>query len=470
MNKKLIGIILLVALVASGLTGAAHAAPPKKYYYGPCDYDSKIPKEWAPLQNYMFGMNECLGPVKVVPARLTSTKPKTKISAAQTLTSLETCKIKNDPNTYRTRAFPNSSQEEMSKWRTHPGPNTTIQVVPIFTPDAQVQPGSTPQKDYGKYFKFLTDYFRYASDGPSTFKIRVPDSYVEFPKALTQYTITHHASQEQQEKQRALGREIISAVDSKIDFAGADMVLVVVPAETKFNVMEQGGLGFAEADGQQLRLMSFGEQYTLSDAIKNNRGFMAPMWWMHELYHIGTGLEDHNGSNYWQNMRSTDPKEPGMGNWGLMSMSKTELTTWEKWLIGLTMDSQVRCSAMNAASTHWLVPSSVKSTKSKLLVVPISETKVVVVESIRAAGLNYMLPKESEGALVYTVDTSIADSEYGFKVISGSKKPISRQPFILSDAPLKKGQSVVIEGIKITNVEWGEFGDVIKVEPSTSGK
>ena len=76
----------------------------------------------------------------------------------------------------------------------------------------------------------------------------------------------------------------------------------------------------------------------------------------------------------------------------------------------------------------------------------------------------------AEGALVYTVDTSIADSEYGFKVISGSKKPISRQPFILSDAPLKKGQSVVIEGIKITNVEWGEFGDVIKVEPSTSGK
>jgi hypothetical protein len=89
----------------------------------------------------------------------------------------------------------------------------------------------------------------------------------------------------------------------------------------------------------------------------------------------------------------------------------------------------------------------------------------VVVESIRAAGLNYMLPKESEGALVYTVDTSKTDSEYGLKVVSGSKSPISRQPFILSDAPLKKGQSVLVDGIKITNVEWGDFGDVIKVEP-----
>lgn len=465
MNKKFIGTILVVVLAAAGLSSAANAAPAKKYFYGPCDFDPKISKEWAPLQNYMFGMNECLGPVKVVPAKLTTSKPKTKITSVQSLEGLEKCKIENSSNTGQTRAFPNSSQKEMANWRTHPGPNTTIQVVPIFTSDAQVQSGSTPQKDYGKYFKFLTDYYKYASDGLSSFKIRVPDSYIEFPKALTPYTITHHASQEQQEKQRALGKEIISAVDSKIDFVGADMVLVVVPAETKFNVMEQGGLGFAEADGQQLRLMSFAQQYTLKDSIKNNRGFMAPMWWMHELYHIGTNLEDHNGSNYWQNMRSTDPNEPGMGNWGLMSMSKTELTTWEKWLVGLTLDSQVRCSSTEVSSTHWIVPSSVKSTKSKLLVLPVSNTKVVVVESIRAAGLNYMLPKESEGALVYTVDTSIADSEYGFKVISGSKKPISRQPFILSDAPLKKGQSVTVEGVKITNVEWGEFGDVIKVEP-----
>ena len=465
MFKKLIGVLLLAALAGAALSSAANAAPSKKYFYGPCDFDPKISKEWAPLQNYMFGIYECLGPVKVLPAKLTSSKPRTKVTAVQNLELLEKCKIENSSNSNQTRAFPNSSQKEMARWRLHPGPNTTIQVVPIFTPDAQVQSGSTPQRDYGKYFKFLTDYYKYVSDGPSTFRIRVPENYIEFPKALTPYTITHHASQEQQEKQRALGKEIIAAVDSKIDFVGADMVLVVVPAETKFNVMEQGGLGFAEADGQQLRLMSFAQQYTLKDGIKRNRGFMAPMWWMHELYHIGTNLEDHNGSNYWQNMQSTDPAEAGMGNWGLMSMSKTELTTWEKWLIGLTLDSQVRCASTSNPSLHWIVPSSVKSTKSKLLVIPISSTKVVVIESIRAAGLNYMLPKESEGALVYTVDTSIADSEYGFKVISGSKKPISREPFILSDAPLKKGQSVSVEGVKITNVEWGEFGDVIKVEP-----
>lgn len=465
MLRKLIGLLLVALLVGLCTSNSASAASPKKYMYGPCEFDSKIPKEWAPLQNYMLNMNECLGPVKVVASTLTKMKPKTAISSPQSLLNLEKCKIENAANTTRTRAFPNASQKNDNSWRMHPGPNTVIQVVPIFTSDAPVQNGSTPQKDYGKYFKFLTDYFKYASDGPSNFRIRVPESYVEFPKPLTPYGMTHHASDAQMSRQRDLGKEIIAAVDSQIDFTGSDMVLVVVPAETKFSVMEQGGLGSAQADGTQLRLISFGEQYTLKDSIQNNRGFMAPMWWMHELYHIGPGLEDHNGSNYWQNERSTDPNEPGMGNWGLLSMSKTELTTWEKWLTGLTLDSQIRCADKSAGSTHWIAPTSVKTTKPKLLVIPISISKVVVVESIRAKGINYMLPKEAEGALVYTVDTAIVDSEYGFKVVTLKNKKISRQPFILSDAPLKRGQSVTVEGIKVTNVEWGDFGDVIKVEP-----
>ena len=76
-----------------------------------------------------------------------------------------------------------------------------------------------------------------------------------------------------------------------------------------------------------------------------------------------------------------------------------------------------------------------------------------------------MLPKESEGALVYTVDTSATDNEYGLKAVYSTSKKIYRQPFILSDAPLKRGESVTTNGLKITNVESGDFGDVIKVEP-----
>jgi hypothetical protein len=36
----------------------------------------------------------------------------------------------------------------------------------------------------------------------------------------------------------------------------------------------------------------------------------------------------------------------------------------------------------------------------------------------------------------------------------------------MEDASLKLGESLTLEGLKITNVEWGDFGDVIRVEPA----
>ena len=102
----------------------------------------------------------------------------------------------------------------------------------------------------------------------------------------------------------------------------------------------------------------------------------------------------------------------------------------------------------------------------KLLVIPVSTTRVIAVESQRAAGMNFKLTKESQGALVYTVD--VLDNKYdgGFEVI----KPISRKtgpkegPFIFWDAPLKINEEIRVWDFKISVVESGTFGDVVKVE------
>jgi hypothetical protein len=42
--------------------------------------------------------------------------------------------------------------------------------------------------------------------------------------------------------------------------------------------------------------------------------------------------------------------------------------------------------------------------------------------------------------------------------------PIQLGPLTLGDAPLKSGESLSIWGYKITVVESGDFGDVVKVE------
>ena len=40
----------------------------------------------------------------------------------------------------------------------------------------------------------------------------------------------------------------------------------------------------------------------------------------------------------------------------------------------------------------------------------------------------------------------------------------SRKSFFMSNAAFKSGESIVIDGVKVSVVESGTFGDVIKVE------
>lgn len=461
MLKRVLAISVSISLAGIGLAGMpTSAVAAKKYQIGPCAYEDKIPKEWESLQYFYEGMNECLGPVKIVAQNLGKNKPKTKSLTAASSKAINDCKITNINNDLR--AFPNDFQKQFNLV---PNSNTVIQVLPITTSDAPVKNGSTPTSDYGRYFKFLTDYYRYATDGPSEFEIRVPSKYLEFSKPLMPVNIGHHVSDAQLDIQRNFGKEIYTEFKSQIDFKGADMILVVVPAGTSTDSFEQGGLGWVRNDDGRMTFMSTAMPYTINKVPNRNRTSLTPMWWMHELYHIGAGLSDHNENNYWQNHRGDDPSQPGMGNWGLMSMSMTELTTWEKWVLGITKDSQVYCLSPKFISKAWLAPTEFKTKEHKMAVVPISSTKVIVIESRRAAGLDYKLPKDSEGALVYTVDVSQQDREYGYRVIS-NRPPNHSQPFVLSSAPLKKGESVTTDGVKITNVELGEFGDVIKVEPA----
>ena len=100
------------------------------------------------------------------------------------------------------------------------------------------------------------------------------------------------------------------------------------------------------------------------------------------------------------------------------------------------------------------------------LVVPIGRTKAIAIESHRAGGMNFKLNKASQGALVYLINSEDTRHGFGINVV----KPINRKTiysdrfFVLADAPLKLNESVTLEGYKITVVEAGAFGDVVKVE------
>jgi hypothetical protein len=50
------------------------------------------------------------------------------------------------------------------------------------------------------------------------------------------------------------------------------------------------------------------------------------------------------------------------------------------------------------------------------------------------------------------------------KLILPKNRSPGTVPYTFAEAPLRKGESVNYEGVKISIIESGNFGDVIKVE------
>jgi hypothetical protein len=124
----------------------------------------------------------------------------------------------------------------------------------------------------------------------------------------------------------------------------------------------------------------------------------------------------------------------------------------------------VQCKSDLTTSTHWIAPSTVQTTESKAVVIPISPTKVVAIESLRPGGLFYKHPVQSQGVIAYEIDLTKSEHGYGMKLSLPIGRTIERSELFMASAPLKQGESTLNNGYKITVVESGSFGDVVKVE------
>jgi hypothetical protein len=421
----------------------------------PTAIDPGTPTEWKAMESQFSGQK--LG-FRIKKYQLGQQRPKSLVTNKSDLLSVDACKMPDRSGDYFLRAFPSSGNEYVMVGRgAYPKPKVTIQVVPIFAEDT-AKPTRTPEEEYGKYFNFIKNWIEYSSDVPSEVLIRYPDKYLSFSKKIKPYEISHAL----RGPHPTFAKDVLAEVDSQINFSGAQMVVVVVPAGTPLDVIQQGPLGnFITQEG----VISAGSS-VYPDTYENPNllpyAVLAhPYLWLHEFFHLGIPLDDHYG------YRTSDVNsEYGMGSWTHMTPGPGggDLSIWEKWILGYIADSQVRCADKSNTSLHWLAPSSVKTTEDKALVIPLSKTKVIVIESIRAAGLYYKWPKNTWGALTYVVDVSINKHGLGMKLILPKNRSPGTVPYTFAEAPLRKGESVIYEGVKISIVESGNFGDVVKVE------
>jgi hypothetical protein len=449
-SASLITLSLLLSFVAVP-TSALTQIPKDPRVGDRCVKDPKVPKAWKEYQDFTWNYPTCPHPYRYVSGTLTSKTPKTAQSDRSELLTVDQCMIANFWGTQRAK----QARGEIL------GPNYTLQFVPFQTPDYKVK--SNPQKDYKDWVKAMEDVMNKQSDLPFNFKIIVPDKYFMIPNELKTYGVGSKSGGNMSTYLK-LAQDVVAAADPEINFAGSNTVWFVGPPNSKkihlsSLALYNQNIVTQEKTFSKSFVTGHPYAYELKNRQKSGNEFdgSGALGFMHEWGH-SSGTFTHISEVVGQ------PNQ--MMNWSVMFQKDADWLALHKWILQMISDEQVRCAPKNKVSTHWLKPSTIKGGYEKLLMIPLSSSDYLAVESIRPYGYSFKIPKCQQGALVYVASRyGQGYSERTIHIPSNTKKSKCPGQTISEKGALINGDSVSYGGVKITVVEAGDFGDVVRVEP-----
>ena len=150
----------------------------------------------------------------------------------------------------------------------------------------------------------------------------------------------------------------------------------------------------------------------------------------------------------WYTLDGTNP----YGSWDLMSnnwsTTAIELNAWNRYILGWLTDRQIQCqekSKLTSSTLNFTIESmGVDSQNSKAVMVKLDDSNILVLEARTTAGLD-VLNSNNAGVLVYKVDMKVSTIR---GMAQTYPRPGGRAD--LSDAPLRVGESITVQGVKIT--------------------
>lgn len=244
-------------------------------------------------------------------------------------------------------------------------------------------------------------------------------------------------------------QEAVTLADADVDFSTADSVIVLVPPEAS-------AIPYGPAFGASPGGGYFADGKTFANGATS--GADLPGWgsyWLnHETGHM-MGLPDLYAYQYDPN--NYPDQHRFVGDFSLMGFidgSAPGFFAFERWQLSWLDDEQIICQ-MTSDQTTTLTPIETQG-GIKAVIVPISESKALVVESRRPVGADAELVKS--GALVYLADTSIYSGKGTITVL-----PVSDDDPYRVQSPLAVGETLTVEGITVTVTASDDQSDTVQV-------
>lgn len=321
----------------------------------------------------------------------------------------------------------------------------TSQVIMVDFPDA---PAKITPKQAFENIKGVTETFSEMSYGKFNYLMEPTYKWYRMSKPATEYDPLGPTFK----KHRAYLSEALQLADPDVDFSKSESFIVLT---------DPGNVPFVA--GPAFTAISSKEAITLDNTdFYNGTGSAADlawfgfMWANHELSNTLAlvdlyAFESEDTKNNFDQFRFT-------GNFSYMGDLSPEslapgLFAFERWNLGWLEDDQIICSTANTITQ--LITPVAESGGIKAVIVPITSTKVVVVESRRPLGIDRNLKKS--GALVYVVDSTV---ESGLGPIQVYPIDTKNDPQF-TQAPRAAGESVEIEGLNIKIITSTDAGDTV---------
>jgi len=337
-------------------------------------------------------------------------------------------------------------------------------------------PGNKIDYDYyQEQVKFFDDFYWMASENKLEMKVQTSDKWFRIDGSYEDFTLTFEEEAQRGEapKKQVFYDAAVAASDPEFDFTDIEIVFFAFPrgksvffhgGPHEFNFDWNGYLKTEERD--------IYDTTAPGDWFLNSGGDEPP--WVNYVHEVGHMLGIPHQANEDNQREDRLWLQNPINGYEIMANqggATRTMSSWLRWLAGWLDDEQVACTTKATIEDEFyeLTPINNVSGQKESLVIKLSDTKALVVESRRFdTYFDRPSPNNKNGLLVYTVDATKGSAQGNQALLSPRDitkylvEPMWRTSSEL-DAMFFQGDSVVFEGIKIEAYSIGKNSDVVRV-------
>jgi M6 family metalloprotease-like protein len=310
----------------------------------------------------------------------------------------------------------------------------------------------------------LSEWFATVSGGKYRVEWVVLDKWARVAGKSTDYRIDRSVNVGDAANGPKLFGAAMDAADPDFDFTNIQTVNFILPKGQTFLAETSQGFPWDQVVKDYRSKEGKIDSYSIPGMFFDLPGKAYWAYWAHEfghaigLPHIGASRGDLPPFNPWDLMGGQDGPS-------------RELSGWLRFFAGWLNDDQVYCKDASQVQDLKisLVPLSETASGVKFVVIPVTQTKAVLIESRRETKFSCPTTPARNGVLVYTYDATLGHGENFLTPVHPAGRPNqidscsaqNSRGVTSPDVLLKEGQSIEVQGLTIEILSVGPVDKIL---------